>query len=288
MCDGPLCTPAPAGRLTRRAAAARGFTLVEMLAVMTVIVILLSLVVPAFTKLTSANSLTKGVYDISGQLEQARAYAKANNTYTWVGFYEEAMGQNGVGPAIGHVVVSVVASKDGTALYTNNPTVPFVASNLIQIGKLTSIDNIHLTVLDNDKVPTRGLVPSAQDSTKLVNVPTLYQVGVLDPDSSNPPPDSSGSFDKDGNGNKNPVTFNYPLLAATQTTTPSSGNTVYTFVKIIQFSPLGDACKILDTPTRLMEIGLRPTHGTTLDTTSKNFAAVQIGGISGAVRIFRQ
>lgn len=267
----------------------RGFTLVEMLAVMTVVVILLTLVIPTFTKINSANNLTKGLYDISGQLEQARAYAKANNTYTWVGFVEEAMGQNALGTPAGHVVISVVASKDGTALYTNNPTIAFTPQNLIQIGKLTSIDNIHLTVLDNDKVTTRGLVPpSTQNSTTLVNVPTLYQVGVPDPDSSSPP-DQNGSFDKDMNGTKNPVTFNYPLLSKTPTSTPpSTGTTVYTFYKIIQFNPLGDATKIVDTPTRLIEIGLRPTHGTSIDTISKDLAAVQVSGIGGAVRIYRQ
>lgn len=261
----------------RGRAAAGGFTLVEMLAVMTVIVILLSVVIPAFTKVSSANNLSKGIYDLSGQLEQARAYAKANNTYTWVGIYEEAAGQNAASPTVGHVVVSVVASKDGTAQYTNSPTTAFNPQNLIQVGKLTSIDNVHLTVLDDDKVPTRGLVPSPQDNTTLVNVPTMYQVGVADLDSSNPP-QQNGSFDKDSSGNKIMVTFNYPLM----------GTATYTFTKIIQFNPLGDASKIVDTPTRLMEIGLRPTHGTAIDTVSKNLAAIQVGGISGAIRIYRQ
>jgi hypothetical protein len=33
--------------------------------------------------------VTSAAYAIKGVLEQGRTYAMANNTYTWVGFYEE-------------------------------------------------------------------------------------------------------------------------------------------------------------------------------------------------------
>jgi hypothetical protein len=46
------------------------------------------LVVPALTNLKGANDITTGAYTVKGVLEQARTYAKANNTYSWVGFYD--------------------------------------------------------------------------------------------------------------------------------------------------------------------------------------------------------
>jgi prepilin-type N-terminal cleavage/methylation domain-containing protein len=62
------------------------FTLIELLVVMAIIAILLALVAPAFTSLKSAGDITSATYTIKGALDTARTHAKANNTYTWVGF----------------------------------------------------------------------------------------------------------------------------------------------------------------------------------------------------------
>src|SRR6266404_5121733 len=67
----------------------RGFTLIELLVVMAIILILMVLLAPAFTSIKSAGDVTGAAYTIKGVLDMARTYAKANNTYTWVGFYEE-------------------------------------------------------------------------------------------------------------------------------------------------------------------------------------------------------
>ena len=67
----------------------RGFTLIELLIVISIIAILMVLLAPAFTSLKSAGDVTSAAYTIKGVLDTARTYAKANNTYTWVGFCEE-------------------------------------------------------------------------------------------------------------------------------------------------------------------------------------------------------
>src|SRR5438105_14977663 len=82
------------GRLTS------GFTLIELLVVIGIIVILTALLTPAFTTLKSGSDVTSAAYTIKGVLEQARTYAMANNTYTWVGFYEEDVSQSSSNPAI--------------------------------------------------------------------------------------------------------------------------------------------------------------------------------------------
>ena len=72
-----------------RVARCLGFTLLELFIVVGIIAILLVLLAPAFTTIKSAGDVTSAAYTIKGALDTARTYAKANNTYTWVGFYEE-------------------------------------------------------------------------------------------------------------------------------------------------------------------------------------------------------
>src|SRR5262249_31299524 len=133
---------------------ARGFTLFELLIVVGIIALLLVLIAPAFTSLKSAGDVTSAGYTIKGVLDTARTYAKANNTYTWVGFFEEDVSQAPTSPATGgtgRIVMSIVASKNGTMLYS----VPFASLGtldglppnpvtLTQVGKLIRIDNLHL------------------------------------------------------------------------------------------------------------------------------------------------
>ncbi len=118
----------PAGRLPRRPDSA--FSLIELMVVISIIIVLMALLAPAFRSIKGGNDVTAAAYTIKGALEQARAYAMANHTYTWVGFYEEAATNSTSGtshPAgVGRVVISMVASKDGTryrdaAIDASNP-----------------------------------------------------------------------------------------------------------------------------------------------------------------------
>src|SRR5439155_26048027 len=101
-------------RTPRHAVASRegGFTLLELLIVVGIIALLLVLTAPAFTYLKGGSDVTSAAYTIKGVLDTARTYAKANNTYTWVGFFEEDASQPSSSPAIagnGRIVMSIVA-----------------------------------------------------------------------------------------------------------------------------------------------------------------------------------
>src|SRR5947208_5081042 len=132
--------PAPTGG--GRGHRSVGFTLLELLIVVGIIGLLLVLMAPAFTTIKGGTDVTSAAYTIKGVLETARTYAKANNTHTWVGFYEEDVSQPSVTPAAvgaGRLVMSIVASNDGTTAYNSNSLLnpdPISPTKLTQVGNL--------------------------------------------------------------------------------------------------------------------------------------------------------
>src|SRR6266480_8096386 len=116
-----LCLgPAARGELRKLSRTGRvsAFTLIELLIVVGIIGVLLVLMAPAFTTMKGGTDVTSAAYTIKGVLDTARTYAKANNTYGWIGFYEENVANpvspNTNTPKVGRLIMSIVASKDGT------------------------------------------------------------------------------------------------------------------------------------------------------------------------------
>src|SRR5437016_5619434 len=225
-----------------------GFTLLELLIVVGIIGLLMVLIAPAFTSIKGGTDVTSAAYTIKGVLDTARTYAKANNTYVWVGFYEEDVTQPSTTPAtagIGRLVISIVASQDGTMLYTPPLTslVTLPSASLFQVGKLTKIDNMHLKTFSD---PTS--IPPDNFNTR--------------PTPGTPPNDLTARI---GNDATDPASAVAPANPALQFTYPLGG-TQYTFGKIIQFSPRGEG--VIDnsnyTPKTVSEIGVEPTHGATV------------------------
>src|SRR5438067_3429407 len=145
----------------------RAFSLVELLVVIGIMVLLAALMAPAFTSIKFAGDVTSASYTVKGVLEQARTYAMANNTYTWVGFFEEDASQPSTNPAtigVGRLVMSVVASKDGTTIYSgtlSSPATELDPTKLIQVGKLTKVERIHLKTFPD---PTATPPPDSFDT----------------------------------------------------------------------------------------------------------------------------
>src|SRR5205085_4205076 len=76
-------------RSTPSSARPKAFTLIELMVVIAIMVLVAAFIAPAFTALKGAGDVTSAADTVKGVLDQARTYAKANNTYTWVGFFEE-------------------------------------------------------------------------------------------------------------------------------------------------------------------------------------------------------
>jgi len=263
-----------------------GFTLIELLVVIGIIAILTVLVAPAFTTIKASNDVTTAAYTLKGVLAQARTYAQANNTYSWVGFFEENGSITSTNPATagnGRLVLSVVASKDGTNIYGSG-TGTINCTQLIQVRALVKIDNIHLPLFqigtetgDADAFDTRPALRS--DPTAGYN---YSRFGELNNATPNTAPYTT------------PYNFQYPIGNPCPTAQ-------YTFNKLLQFSPRGE-CRVNGDSyqvRRVVEVGLVPSHGnsvptptsgagTSTATYSGNVVALQINGFGSTVKIFRR
>jgi prepilin-type N-terminal cleavage/methylation domain-containing protein len=248
-----------------RTAPRQGFTLIELVVVIGIIGVLTVLVLPAFTNIKRATDITSTAFTIKGVLEQARNYALINNTYVWVGFFEEDGSIASTNPATagtGRVVILTVASKDGTIAYAQpviSPATPMDSARLVRTTKLVRLDNLHLRTFPNgsgsgsDTFPTRPPIPG--------NLPDNAKIG----DTS--PPDSLRPFQHPIEGPPAPAQ--------------------YTFSKVIEFSPRGE-CRVNNnnyTVRPLIEVGFQPVRGTTLDN-NKN-CAVQLTGFGGNIKIYQ-
>src|SRR5262249_44060849 len=227
-----------------------GFTLLELLIVVGIIGLLMVLIAPAFTTIKSGTDVTSAAYTIKGVLDTARTYAKGNNTYAWIGFYEEDGSQPSVIPApdprcvgcVGRLVMSTVASKDGTNVYGSTGAVAIDTTRLFQVGKLVKIENVHVPLFAlgtglGDAFDARPSPSPASDANN-------SRFAELNATSPNTAPLTT------------PHNFQYPV-----------GNPApalqYRFSRLLEFSPRGESRVIGDSAIRrVVEIGLLQTHGT--------------------------
>ena len=218
--------------------------------------VMAALLLPAMTGLQGARNVTIAASDVSGAIQTARSYAMANNTYTWIGFFEENASTPGTA-GTGRLIVLTVASTDGTQIVI--PDASASATNtldplrLTPVGKPVKVDNMHLKTFTDgtgtgDTFATR---PAIGDATA--------RIGDTSP----------------------PAAATFPLQY------PVAG-TPYTFTKMIQFDPRGESrINITSAMRQRVEIGLQPTHGSQIDTASQNLVAIQLSGIAGNVSVYR-
>jgi len=253
-----------------------GFTLIELLVVIAIMAAMVGLLVPVMNAFKNASDLTKASYDIQGALTLARTYAVANNTYTWVGFFEEDASQPSQTPAVsgvGRLVISVVASSDGTSVYSQQIASSGTTSQVIApgrltlINKLTKINNIHILAppASGDAFGKRpGAFITSADQIGLSNGSTLF------------------------------FQFQYPLAGTAQyifgIRPAPQKNGLPVPSGVVQFNPRGEV--VSDSGpfpgvSPCKEIAIQATRGTTPDA-GVNIAAIDISGLTGQATIYRR
>jgi prepilin-type N-terminal cleavage/methylation domain-containing protein len=135
-----------------------GFTLVELLTVLAVVAILSVLSFPAISGVSSSANMNNAVNGISLVLEQARAYAMANNTYVWVGIAQSSSTQ---------VTVGVVAGMTGQSTDISS------SSTYAPIARVRSYNNFFLK--SGITGLTSGLLPMSTASDITSSTETTFQ-----------------------------------------------------------------------------------------------------------------
>ena len=261
------------------------FTLIELVVVIATIAVLTAFLVPAFTNLRGANDLTNAAYTVKGVLEQARTYARINNTYAWVGFYEENGAISSTNPPTagsGRLVMSSVASVDGTTVYGATPGA-IDPTKLVPVARLIKVENLHLPLL----APGTGTGDTFDNRPTLQFEPTAgynyARFGELNAAPPNTAPYTNSQYP-----------FQYPVGNPAPTAQ-------YTFWKTLQFSPRGES-RINGNNydiRRVVEIGLLQTHGNAVPAATSgagtstasyqgNVIAIQISGLGSIVKLYRR
>ena len=114
--SSPLSHVTPAAA---RPVSLRGFTLVEMLAVLGIMAILLALVAPAVPSIFRPNQLNADVATLSGILDQAREAATSGNSFVWVAFADPPAADKANG-----LWVATIETQDGTESPINTTVMP--------------------------------------------------------------------------------------------------------------------------------------------------------------------
>jgi Tfp pilus assembly protein FimT len=217
---------------------------------MGIIVLLAALVGPAINAINGSGNLSKTASDISDLLQQARAYAMANNTYVYVAIDEFDANNAKLVQGNGRIAVAIVASKNGIR------PAKLDGSGTIPVSKLQKFDNAHLAT---GEVGTSGNMERTTGAPEVVNLASQSATSPLTWSSGG----GSTEFRK-------VIEFDPQGVARPQVDLATPGVTGKTIVGWI-------------------EIGLQPSHGGNVSNAAneKNVAAIQVDGTTGVVRLYR-
>jgi prepilin-type N-terminal cleavage/methylation domain-containing protein len=153
----------------RHKASRAGFSLAELLVVITIVALLSVATGPAISALTSSGSASQNISQLSGLVEQAREYAVSQNTYVWVALNSTT--------TPGQVSVAIIASTDGTDPANVSGTSTWQTANyhavpapgLVLVSKVVTLKQF--TILNAGAVtpPSLPAAPVPADPTNSIN-----------------------------------------------------------------------------------------------------------------------
>lgn len=229
---------------------ASGFSLVELLVVIGLIVLIAGFASSALRGIAEGNSHQKALIGISSALENARQSAVANGTYTWVAMSNERDPESRQNV----VTVATLASKDGTRGSS--------VADPSNVRLLSKIEKFESVVLDDD--------PPSSSRLRLPNVNSVP----ASPSESQFQPDS-----KDLSNDYSKLQFNWVVMftprgEAVVDANPASG----------QSDADGDSIDLVEA----IDFAVIPSRGENPSPIEeKSAAAIRINGLTGQVDVYQ-
>jgi type II secretory pathway pseudopilin PulG len=267
--DGPARNAFAILRLNSLPKRSSGMTLMELL----IVIILMGALAVTFLSgihvIASRSQLGAAADKISGALQLAAVHARAHQTYTWVGFFEEdpASPPGIPQPGTGRLVVGIFASKDGTVLYdpgeVQSPGRDLDSDRIVQLGKLLKLDRVRLITAKHGE--------------------TLFPIGSGEGETFLTRPTVASTTAQIGDTSPNPSLIRIPLCEP-------GHEPQYVFTKLIQFSPRGEA-RVNNTNYTIkpvIEIGLGSVKGLGNQVISPDVVAIQVAGFTANVNVYRR
>ena len=226
-----------------------GFTLTELLVVVSIMGMLALLGLPSLSGLTTSGKMTHAVSELSGVLEQARQYAVAQNTFVWVAFSldpstdPDARGKD-------RITVAVIAAKDGVDP-NPSPGSPYDYGSVpgTSFALVTKVRSFSQFDLKDAGTFTSGQIVALRDL---------------------PSADAANDLSLQ-------ATFHLRSPGAVVSST---------FSRTILFSPTGEV-RNGSGPIDFLELGLEPRPVKTV-ASSANVAVLRISGLTGQTMVYRR
>ncbi|SDT92245.1 prepilin-type N-terminal cleavage/methylation domain-containing protein [Verrucomicrobium sp. GAS474] len=261
-----------------RRSAQHGFTLVELMLVIGIIVILGALAIPAMG-LNGSQKFSQNLSQLVGVLEQARSSAVAQNTYVWVVLYPHDPSDLNPPDNSGEALhVATFASNDGSNPFPSTGSgwggsVTFAAgeTTATAAGGTTIKTLFRLASFKQLALRTEGYFTQGSGDGQIASLPTNMPSPLIGPA-------STPVFEITVRGLGNP-----PLRLPSGI--PPGGRTAQA-LSVILFTPSG-AARVSDSPIDSIWLDFQRVKGKGV-VDEKDIACIRISGLTGLSTLFRK
>jgi prepilin-type N-terminal cleavage/methylation domain-containing protein len=149
-------------------AAGAGFTLIEMVMVMAIMLMVLGFAAPSVVGILKGKKIEQALSTVSGVLEQARTDAATQNAYLWTGFLNVAAKDSGSGTD--ELWMMTFRGKSGES------RIPVTADDVLPVSALQRVEGVNMVEMEKLPERVKSLLPAVckdiatakQSETKIV------------------------------------------------------------------------------------------------------------------------
>jgi prepilin-type N-terminal cleavage/methylation domain-containing protein len=148
-----IATPKVRSRIfTRMCGRASGFTLVELVMVMAIMLLVMGFAAPSVVGILKGKKIEQALSTVTGLLEQARMEAATQNTYIWTGFLNVAAKDSGSG--VDELWMMTFRGRAGES------RIPTTADDILPVSTLQRVEGVNVVQTDILPEAVKVLMPA--------------------------------------------------------------------------------------------------------------------------------